>query len=80
MAQKQDVWRLVDKMAIQCTECQYNEVTTLYADNAVASMVCRCTAKDGLCDFTHTKPDNDKWYPDYKKAIADIPDEQGGKA
>ena len=75
---EQEVWRLVDGMAIRCTDCRYNERSVLYADGMPIGVEYTCTAPDEICDFLKKKIDSQKAYSSSEEAYADIPVNEEG--
>lgn len=75
MAEQQEVWRLVDKKAIRCTPCKYNDKIVLYGNDMPIGVEYRCTAEDEICDFLKKKIDSQKAYGSAKEAYNDLPKE-----
>ena len=63
MVQKQ-VWRLVDRQAILCSECVKNK-PQLGGDDI-------CTADDEICIFLKKKIDRQKTWDDFHKAYEEL--------
>lgn len=63
MAQKQ-VWRMVDGMAVMCTDCAMNQVQLGGEDI--------CKAPDEICTFLHKKLDRQKTWDDFHEAYHEL--------
>lgn len=72
-----EVWRLVDRQAIRCTECMMN-LPQLGGEDL-------CSAPDEVCVFMKKKIDRQKTWEDFHEAYAELNNEMtaaenGGEA
>lgn len=70
MEKQSEVWRRIGGKAISCTDCDFNKGRVVTNETPVG-IEYDCTAKDGICVFMNCKPDNDKWYSNFRDAYND---------
>ena len=66
---KEQVWRRVNKLAIECTNCRENTKQLGGPD--------RCMAKDEICIFTGTKIDGQETWSNFHDLYHDVAKEEG---